>query len=35
MTALVAFMESHPWWTLIFLVIIFGGLRSTVVIRKD
>lgn len=25
MSALTAFMEAHPWWTLVYLCVIAGG----------
>ncbi len=25
MTALLAYVESHPWWTLVYLMVIFSG----------
>ena len=30
MTALMAYVEAHPWWTLIYLLII-GGIVSNVI----
>lgn len=34
MQALMTFVETHPWWTLVYLIVIFSGMPSIVKIVR-